>query len=1125
LKADTSLSFLSGGGDLAALIDAHDWWRSPLGPPEGWSPTLKAAAAMMLPADSQIVLFWGPEFVALYNDAYSPTIGDKHPGALGRPAREYWAELWDDLEPLLLSVRETGKTVSAKDRPFYIERHGFPETVYFDISYSAVRNAHGAIEGVLCLVNETTERVVAERTLRQSEERLRIATDAAAIGTWDFDPINGTLRWDNRCKALFGLPPDAEVDYDTFLAGLHPDDREATDKAVQTALDSEGPGSYDVEYRTIGHPDGVERWIAATGRAFFEGAGRKRRAIRFIGTVIDITERKQTEAAIREGEARFRNMADHSPVMVWVTEPDGRCTYLNKAWYEFTGQVPGDAEGFGWLDAVHPDDRVWSGEAFVKANKEQGPFRVEYRLRRHDGAYRWAIDAAAPRFGSGGEYLGYIGSVIDIDERREVEDALVETTRRLNAIINNTEMAVFLMDDRQHCEFANAAAEQLTGYRFEEMQGRPLHDVIHNKYPDGRHYPLEECPIDRAFPAKNQVRGEECFVHKDGHFYPVGFTASPVRDDSGNAVGTVIEARNIAEEKNQESALREERYRLDTLNRTGAAIAAELDLKRVVQMVTDAGVELTGAQFGAFFYNVINDSGEEYMLFTLSGAERSQFENFEMPRNTKIFAPTFNGEGVVRSDDITKDPRYGQNPPHKGMPEGHLPVRSYLAVPVTSRSGEVIGGLFFGNPEPGCFNAGHELLMTGLAAQAAISIDNARLYQAVQRAKETLEHRVQERTVELETANEALRQAQKMEAIGQLTGGIAHDFNNMLTVIRGSADVLQRGEIDEAKRQRYIQAIADTSDRAARLTSQLLAFARRQALRPEVFDVTERVRAIADMLRTVIGPRINLHVEGRCEDCFVETDAAQFETALVNMAVNARDAMDGEGDLHIVIDTAKSLRSSGPPVEAGYVTVSVVDTGHGIPPADLDRIFEPFFTTKETGKGTGLGLSQVYGFAKQSGGEIEVRSETGAGTTFTMYLPRVSSGRRPAKPSQPGARRSQAEGRVLVVEDNADVGAFAEQALADLGFETHRATTAAEALALLEGGNEFDVVFSDIVMPGQSGIDLARVVRQRWPDLPFVLTTGYSDALAMQHEHSFPVLHKPYSLDALSAALGKAVKT
>jgi len=434
--------------------------------------------------------------------------------------------------------------------------------------------------------------------------------------------------------------------------------------------------------------------------------------------------------------------------------------------------------------------------------------------------------------------------------------------------------------------------------------------------------------------------------------------------------------------------------------------------------------------------------------------------------------------------------------------------------------------LFFGHSVPGRFTESHERLLTGIAGQAATAIDNARLYQAINRANDTLEQRVQERTAELETANEALRQAQKMEAIGQLTGGIAHDFNNMLTVIRGSADMLQRASVDEAKRQRYIQAIADTADRASRLTSQLLAFARRQALKAEVFNVTERVESIGDMLRTVLGSRIRLSIESRCEGCFVETDATQFETALVNMAVNARDAMSGEGDLRVVVGTAERLGSfGGPQTDAGYVTVGVTDTGEGIAADDIERIFEPFFTTKETGKGTGLGLSQVYGFAKQSGGEIEVQSEPGRGTTFTMYLPR-SDGEGVNEPERAiWADQAHLDGCVLVVEDNAEVGHFAEHALADLGFDTRRASTAADALALLESGTRFDIMFSDIVMPGQSGIDLAREVRKRWPRLPVVLTTGYSDALMMHRDLDFPILHKPYSLETLSAVLGKALKS
>jgi PAS domain S-box-containing protein len=862
----TATDFLSGGGEMAGLIGSFDWSETPLGPIGDWPNSLKTAIGSMLMATIPIVTLWGSDGIMLYNDAYSVFAGGRHPQLLGSKVREGWPEV-ADFNDNVMKVCLAGGTLSYKDWELTLHRHGKPEQVWMNLDYSPILDGHGKPAGVVAFVIETTERVRVERDLRESEERLRVATEAAAIGTWDFDPVSGVLRWDDRCKALFGLPPTATIDYDVFLAGLHPDDREAVDKSVQAALDPVGPGSYDVEYRTVGLEDGVERWIAATGRSIFANGTGAKRAVRFTGTVIDISEKIAAQVALRE------------------------------------------------------QSRV-----------------------------------------------------------------------------------------------------------------------------------------------------------------------------------------------------------LETLNRTGPALAAELDLQKLVQMVTDAGVELTGAKFGAFFYNVLDDSGESYLLYTLSGAKPEQF-NFGMPRNTKVFGPTFAGEGTLRSDDITTDPRYGQNPPHKGMPKGHLPVRSYLAVPVVSHSGEVIGGLFFGHPVPGRFTEGHEKLLTGIAAQAAIAIDNARLYQAVQRANDTLEHRVQERTAELETANEALRQAQKMEAIGQLTGGIAHDFNNMLTVIRGSADMLQRGRVDEAKRERYIQAIADTADRAARLTSQLLAFARRQALKPEVFEVNQRVNGIGDMLRTVLGSRIQLSIESTCPDCFVETDATQFETAIVNMAVNARDAMSGEGDLRVIVGTADCLGSfSGPQADTGYVTVKVTDTGEGIAAGDIDRIFEPFFTTKETGKGTGLGLSQVYGFAKQSGGEIEVDSEPERGTTFTMYLPRAHDAQPRDDSAVAPGDHPLGEGCVLVVEDNPQVGHFAEHALADLGFETRRASTAAEAIALLESGETFDVMFSDIVMPGQSGIDLAREVHKRWPGLPVVLTTGYSDALMVHRDVDFPILHKPYSLEALSTVLAKALK-
>jgi PAS domain S-box-containing protein len=314
--------------------------------------------------------------------------------------------------------------------------------------------------------------------------------------------------------------------------------------------------------------------------------------------------------------------------------------------------------------------------------------------------------------------------------------------RQLEAVCNNATVALFIMDGRQHCAYMNPAAERLTGYRLEEVRGRPLHDYVHHTRPDGTPYPLEECPIDRALPENNQEQGEEVFVHKDGRFYPVAFTASPIRE-GGAPVGTIIEVRDTTREKRaaaeRERLLlreREAREEIETLNDLGRALSAELDLRKLVQGVTDAATEMTGAQFGAFFYNVLDEEGASFMLYTLSGAPRAAFEGFPMPRATHLFGPTFEGQGVVRLANVRRDPRYGQNPPHYGIPEGHLPVTSYLAVPVRSRAGEVIGGLFFGHSDEGVFTERHERLVVGLAAQAAVAIDNARLFEAARRERE-----------------------------------------------------------------------------------------------------------------------------------------------------------------------------------------------------------------------------------------------------------------------------------------------------------------------------------------------------------------------------------------------------
>jgi PAS domain S-box-containing protein len=710
---------------------------------------------------------------------------------------------------------------------------------------------------------------------------------------------------------------------------------------------------------------------------------------------------------------------------------------------------------------------------------------------------------------------------------REAGEHLDNPARRLEAIVNNTTMAIFLMDERQHCIFANYAAERLTGFTAWELQGRPLHDVIHHKHPDGSHYPLEECPIDRAFPERAQMQGEELFIHKDGSFYPVAYTASPINDDSGTPIGTIIEVRPIAEEQ-------EQRRTLETLNQIGQALAAEVDLEQIVQMVTDAGVKLTGARFGAFFYNVLAEDGGKYLLYTLSGADRSEFESFGMPRATKVFAPTFLGEGVIRSDDILSDSRYGKSAPHFGMPKGHLPVRSYLAVPVQSHSGEVIGGLFFGHPEPGQFRKSHEDLMVGIAAHAAIAVDNARLYSELRSLNGSLEERVQEAIDERARVEEALRQAQKMEAVGQLTGGIAHDFNNLLAGIIGSLDVIERklAQGRTAGIDRFINGAQMSAKRAAALTQRLLAFSRRQTLDPKPTDVNRLVTSMEDLIRRTVGPSITVEVVGAAGLWSTKVDASQLESALLNLSINARDAMPQGG--RITIETANRWLDARAAAERDltpgqYISICVTDTGTGIPKNIADRIFDPFFTTKPIGQGTGLGLSMIHGFVRQSGGQVRVYTEEGQGTTMCLYLPRYIGPLEQELPEQASAIEELGTGEtVLVIDDEPTVRMLVVEVLEEAGYRALEAEDGPSGLKLLMTDTRIDLLITDVGLPGgMNGRQVADAARQHRPDLKVLFITGYAENAAVGNGHLEPgmeVMAKPFAMVELANKITEMIE-
>lgn len=805
----------------------------------------------------------------------------------------------------------------------------------------------------------------------------------------------------------------------------------------------------------------------------------------------------------------------------------------------------------------------------------------------------------------------------------------------------------------------NAGAEHILGWSAAEMRGEHIDRIFTDEdRAEGR----SGIEMRRAV-AEGRANDERWHVRRSGvRFWATG-EMMPLQSENDANIGFIKILRDRTAEHEAAIALREETRRLETLNRTGATIAAELDLERVVQGVTDAGVELTGAHFGAFFYNVLNEAGESYMLYALSGVDRSSFDGFPMPRATELFQPTFRGEGVLRSEDILADPRYGKNAPHHGMPPGHLPVRSYLAIPVISRSGEVLGCLLFGHPKPGQFGEQTERLMLGIAAQAAVAIDNARLYQTAQREIEdrrraedrlveltqTLEARVAERTAErdrtwrlsqdllavvetdgaiasvnraftellgwdageligirfleithpdeievtfavfqrifeaplvnpyqfrlrhkdgtyrwfawtgafedgrvyangrhttaeheqaeaLARAEEQLRQSQKMEAVGQLTGGLAHDFNNLLAGISGSLELLQtrmtQGRLNEL--DRYIGAAQGAAKRAAALTHRLLAFSRRQTLDPKATNLNRLVGGMEELIRRTVGPSVEIEVTAAAGLWMTLIDPGQLENALLNLCINARDAMPDGGRLtietaNLELDNQAAREHELPPGQ--YVSLSVADTGTGMSPDVIKRAFDPFFTTKPIGMGTGLGLSMVYGFARQSGGQIGICSEVGYGTKMCLYLPRHHGEEDGTENAGSLARTERVEqGKtVLVVDDEPTVRMLVIEVLEDLGYVAIEAGDGAAGLRVLRSEVSIDLLITDVGLPGgMNGRQVADAGREVRPGLKVLFITGYAENVAVGDGNLGPgmqVLTKPFVIEALASRIQELTRS
>jgi PAS domain S-box-containing protein len=522
------------GGDIADLVRRTEWSATPLGAREAWSPSLKLAVGIVLNSAFPMALRWGPDFVLIYNDAYRPILGEKHPWAFARPAREAWSEVWAEIAPAhdaILNARTPA--IFADDITLRIRRRGSDwEDARFTLGYSAVEDstAPTGIGGVLVTAIEITDRVAEAAARRASEERYELALSAAGgIGTWDWDIVNDRLVANAHFAQLYAVDPAraaAGEPVATFTRRIHPDDRERV--AAEIGRSIETRSEFASEYR-LRRRDGSIVWVFARGRVHVDPSGR---AVRLPGAIVDITKRKAAEAELARSEAEFRTFAQAMPNHVWASPPDGRLDWFNQRVYEYSGSAPGSLDGTGWVAIVHPDDRAIAGERWAAALASGETYQTEFRLRRADGIYRWHIARALPIRDSGGAIARWIGTNTDIEDERRISTALAELNATLEQRVaeraaerdrlwqTSQDLLVVIGPDGRF-RAANPAWISVLGWHPDEVAGQSCLDFVH-----GDEREAARAALGRAFGAKLPAFETRC-LHKDGGFRWISWIATP----------------------------------------------------------------------------------------------------------------------------------------------------------------------------------------------------------------------------------------------------------------------------------------------------------------------------------------------------------------------------------------------------------------------------------------------------------------------------------------------------------------------------------------------------------------------------------------------------------------------
>jgi PAS domain S-box-containing protein len=1084
---DAEHPLLKGGGTMGTLMRAHDWSTSPLGEPRDWSQSLVSVVGLLLNSKFPMFVAWGEKLGFLYNDSYAEILGAKHPAALGASFKQIWGEIWEDILPLI-DAALSGEATYRENLPLLMQRKGYEEQTWFTFSYSPVFGDNGEVAGMFCACTETTEQVLAQRrreALLQLDERLRDVADTAdlsfvasellgetlgaiRVGYGVLDPDAGTISVERNWSA----PGFADV------AGLHQfrdygsyiDEILAGSAVANADVEIDGRTAANLAaFRALGIRSHLDVPVVEDGTAvaemFVHSSAPREWSSEDIELVREVAERthgaiarRAAEQERRESEARFRLMADAVPQIIWITDGQGQAEFFNKQWSDYTGVAfePTTAAEVA-ANFIHPEDGPATVEAYDQARREGTTFLVEHRIRSKDGSYRWFLVRGEPYRDDTGQISRWFGASVDIHDRKLAEAALRD--------LNNTLEA----------QVAARSAERDRLWKLsQDMLARADYDGM----------------MSAVSPAWSQVLGWD-----EGELLSRPYATFMHPEDMPATLEAISQMASSRRPTRFENRIATKAGHWKHIEWT---VAPEADGQNFIAI----GRDLTDVRAREAELQAAETAKRE-----ADALYRAYFEN--TPEALFVIGVSEDGSFFVEEINPAHEAGVGLKLEDiRGKRVDEILPEEIAAKVVASYRRVIETGQIVQYREEFALDDDAKYWDTSLVPMRDLTGRIARIIGSSRNVTRQV------------IAEEALRQSQKMEAMGSLTGGVAHDFNNLLTPIIGSLDMLVRKSVGSERERRLIDAALQSAERAKTLVQRLLAFARRQPLQPVAVDLEQLVEGMVGLIGSTLGPTVDVRVNIMPDLPPANADPNQLEMALLNLAVNARDAMPEGGELEI--SARRELLPENHAValpEGEYLVLAVSDNGVGMDADTRQRAIEPFFSTKGVGKGTGLGLSMVHGLAAQLGGGLTIESAPEKGTTISLWLPsslgRVEIiGAAPAQSQRPVGR-----GTALLVDDDDLVRMSTADMLIDLGFEVLEAGSAQEALDLIQSTGMPDVLITDHLMPGMTGAELAHRIRKQHPRTPILIVSGYAEVEGVAPH--LPRLTKPFRNAELAAMISK----